>query len=158
MQKLCNTINPDLIYVCWDGEGGSKKRKLMNSNYKEGRNPLRLNRDVRNLTENEEIANRIWQQTRVAEYFNQMPVIQLLYPGIEADDLISYVVNHQHYKRWQKVIVSSDKDFIQLIDDNIKPIEFVHHDDRFRSRLCRSIQQSAALRRVQLVLPFQRGL
>ena len=117
MQKLCSTINPDLIYVCWDGEGGSKKRKLMNSNYKDGRNPLRLNRDVRNLTENEEIANRIWQQTRVAEYFNQMPVIQLLYPNIEADDLVSYVVKHEHYKRWQKVVVSSDKDFIQLIDD-----------------------------------------
>jgi DNA polymerase-1 len=89
----------------------------MNSNYKEGRNPLRLNRDVRNLTENEEISNRIWQQTRVAEYFNQMPIIQLLYPNIEADDLISYVANHQHYKKWQKVIVSADKDFIQLIND-----------------------------------------
>lgn len=117
MQKLCNTTNPDLIFVCWDGENGSKKRKLMNSNYKEGRNPLRLNRDVRNLTENEEISNRIWQQTRVAEYFNQMPIIQLLYPNIEADDLISYVANHQHYKKWQKVIVSADKDFIQLIND-----------------------------------------
>jgi len=117
MQKLCNTTNPDLIFVCWDGENGSKKRKLMNSNYKEGRNPLRLNRDVRNLTENEEISNRIWQQTRVAEYFNQMPIIQLLYPNIEADDLISYIANHQHYKKWQKVIVSADKDFIQLIND-----------------------------------------
>ena len=90
---------------------------MVNSNYKEGRNPLRLNRDVRNLTENEEISNRIWQQTRVAEYFNQMPIIQLLYPNIEADDLISYVANHEHYKKWQKVIVSSDKDFIQLIND-----------------------------------------
>lgn len=117
MQKLCREINPDQIVVCWDGEGGSSKRKAMNKNYKDGRNPVRLNRDVRNLTENEELANKIWQQTRLAEYLNQLPVIQFLYPHIEADDLISYVCQHTHYADWQKVIVSSDKDFIQLIDN-----------------------------------------
>lgn len=116
MQKLCREINPDQIIVCWDGENGSSKRKAMNKNYKDGRSPVRLNRDVRNLTENEELANKIWQQTRLAEYLNQLPVIQFLYPNIEADDIVSYVVNHPHYSDWQKVIVSSDKDFIQLID------------------------------------------
>ena len=117
MQKLCREINPDQIVVCWDGEGGSSKRKAMNKNYKDGRSPVRLNRDVRNLTENEELANKIWQQTRLAEYLNQLPVIQFLYPNIEADDLVSYVCQHTHYADWQKVIVSSDKDFIQLIDN-----------------------------------------
>lgn len=126
LQKLCKEINPDQIVICWDGENGSSKRKSMNKNYKEGRNPIRLNRDVRNLTENEELANKIWQQTRLAEYLNQLPVIQFLYPNIEADDIISYVVNHQKYADWQKVIVSSDKDFIQLIDDKtilFRPIQ-----------------------------------
>jgi DNA polymerase-1 len=126
LQKLCKEINPDQIIICWDGEGGSSKRKSMNKNYKEGRSPIRLNRDVRNLTENEELANKIWQQTRLAEYFNQLPVIQFLYPNIEADDIISYAVKHPHYKDWQKVIVSSDKDFIQLIDDKtilFRPIQ-----------------------------------
>jgi DNA polymerase-1 len=117
MQKLCREINPDQIIICWDGEGGSSKRKAMNKNYKEGRSPVRLNRDVRNLTENEELANKIWQQTRLAEYLNELPVIQFLYPHIEADDLVSYVCQHTHYADWQKVIVSSDKDFIQLIDN-----------------------------------------
>jgi len=117
MQKLCREINPDQIVICWDGEGGSSKRKAMNKNYKEGRTPVRLNRDVRNLTENEELANKIWQQTRLAEYLNELPVIQFLYPQIEADDLVSYICQHTHYADWQKVIVSSDKDFIQLIDN-----------------------------------------
>ncbi len=126
LQKLCKEINPDQIIICWDGENGSSKRKSMNKNYKEGRNPIRLNRDVRNLTENEELANKIWQQTRLAEYLNQLPVIQFLYSNIEADDIISYVVNHQKYADWQKVIVSSDKDFIQLIDNKtilFRPIQ-----------------------------------
>lgn len=117
LQKLCKEINPDQIVVVWDGEGGSSKRKLMNKNYKDGRSPIRLNRDVRNLTENEELENKIWQQTRLVDYINQLPIIQLLYPNIEADDLVSYIVRHTHYSNWQKVIVSSDKDFIQLVND-----------------------------------------
>jgi len=117
LQKLCKQINPDQIVVCWDGENGSKKRKSMNKNYKEGRNPIRLNRDVQNLSENDQLQNKIWQQTRLAEYLNTLPVIQFLYPNIEADDLVSYVVQHPTYEKWQKVIVSSDKDFIQLIND-----------------------------------------
>ena len=32
MQKLCREINPDQIVICWDGEGGSSKRKAMNKN------------------------------------------------------------------------------------------------------------------------------
>lgn len=117
LQKLCKDINPDQIVICHDGEGGSLKRKSMNKNYKEGRSPIRLNRDIRNLTENEELSNKIWQQTQLAVYLNQLPVIQFLYPKIEADDLISYVVQHPHYADWQKVIVSADKDFIQLINE-----------------------------------------
>jgi len=126
LQKLCKEINPDQVIICWDGENGSSKRKSMNKNYKEGRSPIRLNRDVRNLSDNEEFENKVWQQTRLAEYLNQLPVIQFLYPNIEADDLVSYVVNHPQYADWQKVIVSSDKDFIQLVDDKtilFRPIQ-----------------------------------
>jgi DNA polymerase-1 len=126
LQKLCKEINPDQIIICWDGENGSSKRKSMNKNYKEGRSPIRLNRGIRNLSDNEEFENKVWQQTRLAEYLNQLPVIQFLYPNIEADDVVSYVVNHPQYADWQKVIVSSDKDFIQLVDDKtilFRPIQ-----------------------------------
>lgn len=126
LQKLCKEINPDEIIITWDGEGGSSKRKAMNKNYKEGRSPVRLNRGIRNLTENEEFENKVWQMTRLAEYLNQLPVIQFLYPNIEADDVISYVAQHQKYADWQKVIVSADKDFIQLINKNtvlFRPIQ-----------------------------------
>lgn len=114
LQKLCREVNPNRVVICWDGKGGSAKRKAMNKNYKEGRNPIRLNRNIHNLSDNEEIDNKIWQMTRLAEYINQMPVIQLLLDGVEADDLISAVVNHHTLHNYNKVIVSSDKDFIQL--------------------------------------------
>lgn len=117
LQKLVRMTNPNEIVICWDGPNGSQKRKAMNSSYKEGRKPLRLNRSVHNLTENEEIQNKVWQQMQIIEYLNQMPIIQLILERVEADDIISYVCNSTHYKGWQKVIVSNDKDFLQLCDE-----------------------------------------
>ena len=118
LQKICRETKPDKIVICWDGEGGSKKRKLMDKKYKAGRNPIRLNRDVRNLTESEERQNKLWQMQRLVEYFNCMPLAQLIYSGIEADDIIAQITHMPQYKDWQKVIVSSDKDFFQLLNDN----------------------------------------
>lgn len=118
LQKLCREINPNRVVICWDGKGGSAKRKAMNKGYKDGRKPIRLNRNIQNLSDNEEIENKVWQMTRLAEYINQMPIIQLLLDGVEADDLISAVANHHTMKGYNKVIVSSDKDFIQLCNDS----------------------------------------
>lgn len=117
LQKLTREIRPDRIVICWDGAGGSKRRKSINKNYKEGRSPIRLNRQVRNLTENQEVQNKVWQQTRLVEYLSYMPVTQLLFEHIEADDLIAFTAKLEDYSGWQKVVVSSDKDFIQILDE-----------------------------------------
>tara|TARA_R110000824_G_scaffold125314_3_gene284346 strand:- start:46 stop:1026 length:981 start_codon:yes stop_codon:yes gene_type:complete len=117
LQKLARETRPDNIIIAWDGPDGSRKRKIMDKNYKAGRKPIRLNRAIRNLTEDEELQNKMWQQKRIIEYMNQMPIIQVLIAQIEADDIISYVTQMEHYKGWQKIIVSNDKDFMQLCDD-----------------------------------------
>jgi len=117
LQKLCREMKPDEVIIAWDGAGGSQKRKATNKNYKAGRKPIRLNRSVKILTEDEEMHNRVWQQTRLMEMLNFMPFIQIVSDGVEADDVISYVVQNKKYRGWQKVIVSSDKDFFQLCDD-----------------------------------------
>ncbi len=117
LQKLSREINPDQIIVCWDGADGSRKRRSMVKTYKDGRKPIRLNRSNRNLNESEEKDNKIWQQVRLMELLNETPVIQLVLDSVEADDLISLVVQDNNYKGWHKIIVSSDKDFYQLCDD-----------------------------------------
>ena len=126
LQKLVRETKPDHIVIAWDGAGGSQKRKSVNKGYKEGRKPIRLNRDIRNLSENEEMENKIWQQTRLIEYLNELPISQTMLPAVEADDVIAYVSKLSHFADWQKVIVSSDKDFFQLCDDNtvvFRPIQ-----------------------------------
>ena len=114
LQKLIRESKPDGIVICWDGPGGSQRRKAQDKGYKEGRKPIRLNRVIRNLSEAEEMTNKIWQQTRLVEYLNQLPVMQTMLPSVEADDIVSYICARKEYKDWQKVIVSSDKDFFQL--------------------------------------------
>ena len=117
LQKICRETRPDKIIVCWDGQGGSTKRRLMNKGYKEGRKTVRLNRDIRVLDEDAELQNKIWQQQRLIEYYNSMPIIQFMFKSMEADDVIAYICRLEQFKEWQKVIISSDKDFFQLLDD-----------------------------------------
>ena len=117
LQKLVRETQPDEIAVIWDGPNGSAKRKIMDKNYKSGRKPLRLNRAFNNLSEDEVRENKTWQQVRVMEYLNQMPIVQTIIPEIEADDVIAYITKMEYYKGWQKIIVSNDKDFMQLCDD-----------------------------------------
>lgn len=117
LQKLVRMTRPDSIVIVWDGPNGSRKRRSMDKNYKAGRKPIRLNRAFNNLTEDEEASNRVWQQTRTIEYFNEMPIIQIMLPEVEADDVIAHVTHLDHYRGWQKVIISNDKDFLQLCDE-----------------------------------------
>jgi len=117
IQKLTRQIKPDEIVVVWDGPGGSRKKKSILKEYKDGRKPIRLNRNIENMTEDQESNNKVWQQFRLFEYLNQMPIIQILEDQIEADDLIAFITKCDKYKNWNKIIVSSDKDFLQLCDD-----------------------------------------
>ena len=126
LQKSIREVSPDEVVICWDGGGGSKKRKLIAKDYKQGRSPIRLNRSIRQMTREQEIENKNWQMTRLFSYLNELPIIQLIFDDIEADDVISYVAQHPAYGEWQKVIVSSDKDFFQLLNEKtilIRPIQ-----------------------------------
>ena len=126
LQKISRETKPDKIIICHDGPGGSRKKKALHKDYKEGRNPLRLNRNVKVLDDKQEFENRIWQQLKTFEYLNLCPVIQPMEENVEADDLISFIVQHKQFTDCVKVIVSSDKDFIQLLDDKtilMRPVQ-----------------------------------
>ena len=116
LQKLTRDMNPDQVVVVWDGPNGSRKRKTMDKNYKDGRKPIRLNRAFHNLTDDEELQNKMWQQGRIIQYLNNMPIIQSMIEEVEADDIIAYITQMKYYEGWQKIIVSNDKDFMQLCD------------------------------------------
>tara|TARA_R100000664_G_C2743653_1_gene131800 strand:+ start:384 stop:1337 length:954 start_codon:yes stop_codon:yes gene_type:complete len=117
LQKVCKKFEPQEIIVVWDGHEGSQRKRSINKDYKEGRKPIRFNRRLINLEPEEQEKNKAYQLIRLMEYLNELPVIQITIDYIEADDIIAYASRHPLYGRWNKVIVSSDKDFFQLCDD-----------------------------------------
>jgi len=126
LQKVSRDFEADEIIVAWDGHEGSQRKRSMNKDYKGGRKPVRFNRRMIDLPEDQEAANKGYQQIRLMEYLNLMPVIQLVADYTEADDIIAHVVQSKYYEGWNKIIVSSDKDFFQLCDDDVsvyRPIQ-----------------------------------
>ena len=120
LQKVARDFAADEIIVAWDGHEGSQRRRSMNKDYKGGRKPVRFNRRMVEIPEDKEEANKGYQQVRLMEYLNEMPVIQLVADFTEADDIIALVINHEHYKGWKKTIISSDKDFFQLCRPDVQ--------------------------------------
>lgn len=117
LQKVVRMFAPDEIVICWDGQGGSQRRKAQNKNYKEGRSPVRFNRRMYELSPEEQEKNKAYQFYRLVEYLNEMPVIQIMVDGIEADDVVGVLAGSDHYRGRSKIIVSSDKDFLQLCNE-----------------------------------------
>lgn len=116
LQKYCREVCPSLVFIAWDGAGGSKKRKELNPNYKSGRKPIRLNRNIE-LPIDMENKMKYKQQMDLVDVLDLLPVYQIILDDIEADDLIAYLCNKFICEDYNKFIVSNDKDFLQLLDD-----------------------------------------
>lgn len=114
---LVDTLHPDKVVVVWESGGSHRKRKLF-SEYKMHRRPQKLNRyyedDIPTTTE-----NRNWQVSTIVSLLREVGVCQVYVPDCEADDVIGYICKYK-FKGKQKVIVSSDKDFYQLLGDDTK--------------------------------------
>jgi len=117
LQKVCRKFQPQEIIVVWDGHEGSQRKRALNKEYKEGRGPIRFNRRLIQLDPEEQVKNKAYQLIRLMEYLNELPVIQVTIDYVEADDVIAYGARHFLYAFWDKIIVSSDKDFFQLCDE-----------------------------------------
>ena len=120
LQKVARDFDADEIIIAWDGHEGSARRRSVNKDYKGGRKPVRFNRRMVELPPEKEEANKGFQQVRLMEYLNEMPVIQLVADFTEADDIIALVINHPRYEGWKKTIISSDKDFFQLCREDVQ--------------------------------------
>ena len=117
---LINQIKPTSVYVVFDGIGSSTNRKNLIPEYKSGRNVNRItNWDVfENL--DEEHGSKVDQISRLIHYLRCLPIKVLSIDKVEADDIIAHISNYLSTKHNSKCfIVSSDKDFIQLVSKNI---------------------------------------
>lgn len=108
--------NPTRVILVFDGEGGSTNKRNLYPEYK-------ANRHLKKITnwdafddqeeESEAITNQI---VRLIQYLKCLPVDIVVEDKIEADDVIGYITK---VLRKEVFIMSSDKDYIQLVSDRV---------------------------------------
>ena len=114
-------LQPTRCIIVFDGKGGSKRRRKIYPNYKSNRKTKsRLNRNVDwSTSPADEQESMKLQMGRLIQYLEQLPVTLISIDDIEADDTIAYITK-QVLVDSQILIMSTDKDFLQLTDERIK--------------------------------------
>ena len=117
-------FNPTRCIVTFDGKDGSKSRKKIHEGYKAGRekNRFRVNRQYQGMMDEEQERLSMKQQfIWLNDVLDYLPLQTMIYDGIEADDTIAYLTKHtQDDLDGEVVIVSTDKDFLQLVTEKVK--------------------------------------
>ena len=120
--KTVRDFKPSRCIIAFDGRGGNTKRKKIYKDYKANRaNKTKLRRfDHHDSTIENEQQSMKHQFSRLVSYLDNLPVTFLSMDGIEADDTIAYIAQMYNDTCKKITIVSTDRDFYQLIDDRIQ--------------------------------------
>ena len=116
-----DVLKPSRVIIVFDGKGGSKKRRKILPEYKGNRKvKSKLNRNVDWGTAPQDEQQSMKQQMgRLINYLEQLPLTLVSVDGIEADDTMAYI-SQQLLPKSDCIIMSTDKDFLQLVDDRVK--------------------------------------
>jgi len=114
LKRIANETQPSGVYVAWEG-GGSQRRRAIYPDYKLGRRPEKLNRFYgSDIPDSEE--NRKHQLIVLLEMLKHTPICQVYASDCEGDDIVAFLCKGP-LRNKQKIIVSSDKDMYQLLDE-----------------------------------------
>lgn len=115
---LIRQIQPTSVYVVFDGAGSSTNRKNLLPEYKSGRNLQRITNWEVFEDLGDEHDSKVDQMVRLIQYLKMLPIKVVSIDKVEADDIIAVLSKklEQQYNS-NCFIVSSDKDFIQIVTD-----------------------------------------
>jgi len=124
---MIKQTNPTSVYVVFDGAGSTTNRKNLLSEYKGTRNLSRITNWEAFDSLEEEHDSKIDQIVRIIQYLKLLPIKTTILDKVEADDIIA-VLSKKLVEKYNSTcfIVSSDKDFLQLVTDKIilyRPME-----------------------------------
>ena len=109
LRPLIEEISPDKIYIVL--EGSPKKRLSLDSDYK-------ANRKIEDDDPRAEEMREFRRQKSIAlDLVKYLPIDVIYHPDHECDDVIAHLVSTVHADD-DKVVVSSDTDFLQLFSMN----------------------------------------
>ena len=114
-------FKPSRVVVVFDGKGGSQRRRKIYKEYKENRRTMeKLNRTYDFATRDEEGTSMKHQMGILIELLKTLPVTVLAVENIEADDTIAYISTMVQERGGNSVILSTDRDFLQLVNEKCK--------------------------------------
>jgi len=121
VRYTCDVLKPSRCIIVFDGKNGSNRRQKIYSEYKQNRKvKKRLNRNVDWGTAPQDEQQSMKQQMgRLINYLEQLPLTLVCVDGIEADDSMAYI-SQQLLPKSDIILMSTDKDFLQLVDDRVK--------------------------------------
>jgi len=124
---MIKQTNPTSVYLVFDGAGSTVNRKNLISEYKGTRNLQRITNWEAFDNIEDEHDSKIDQIVRIIQYLKLLPVKTTIIDKVEADDIIA-VLSEKLVEKYNSTcfIVSSDKDFLQLVTDKIivyRPME-----------------------------------
>ena len=121
LRYTCDILKPSRCIIVFDGKNGSGRRQKIYPEYKATRKvKKRLNRNVDwGTAPQDEEQSMIQQMGRVVVYLEQLPLTLICVDGIEADDTMAYI-SQQLLPESDIILMSTDKDFLQLVDDRVK--------------------------------------
>ena len=121
VRYTCDILKPSRCIIVFDGKGGSKKRQKLYPEYKANRKvKKRLNRNVEWGTAPQDEEESMKQQMgRLIEYLEHLPLTLISIDNVEADDVMAYI-SQQVLTESDIFLMSTDKDFLQLVDDRVK--------------------------------------
>jgi len=117
---LMRTIDPTRIICVFDGQASSSSRKNIDPEYKANRNIKKITNWEIFDDKDDEFQSMTMQMGRLVEYLQCLPLTLISIDKIEADDTISYLAQKFAANNKKVTIVSSDKDFLQIVDENIE--------------------------------------
>lgn len=127
LHSLVQQFNPVRVYVVWEQGGGCPRRKKIFPEYKANRMKVSSEFKAIGLPPSgvptkkwikDDKENKLTQTKNLVDALKHLPVCQLYVAETECDDVIAYLIqNKLKPLDTMKVIVSSDRDFYQLLDD-----------------------------------------
>jgi len=117
MRNIIDRFSPRKIFVVWEG-GGSSRRRAIYPDYKRGKKPARMNRFYEQDIPDTQL-NRNKQIAALIAMMKNLPICQVYVGDCEGDDVIGYLCKYKLRKE-SKVIISSDQDYYQLLDDKTR--------------------------------------
>jgi 5'-3' exonuclease len=112
-------INPTRVILVFDGVGSTINKKYLYPEYKGTRNITKITNWEIFESKHDEKESMNNQMIRLIQYLQNLPVSLISIDKIEADDSIAYITKklYNEYTDSNITIVSSDNDFLQLLND-----------------------------------------